>query len=76
MDDGVTMTGPVSSSLTALRSLRGKDGLSPAEKELLEGVTTALEGLDQRLSALEGKESSPTAPISDTPQGETAPLSR
>jgi hypothetical protein len=56
--------------------LRSKGSLSAVEKELLEGVTAALEALDQRLSALEGQDNSATAPIADTPQGETAPLSR
>jgi ribonuclease D len=76
MKHGMTMPATASSALTALRSLRSKEGLSAAEKELLEAVTGALEVLDQRLSALEGKDSSATAPIGDTPQGETAPLSR
>jgi hypothetical protein len=56
--------------------LRGKEGLSAADKEILEAVTAVLEALDRRLSALEGNEHSASAPIGDTPQGETAPLSR
>jgi hypothetical protein len=58
--------------------LRGKEGLSAAEKELLEAVTAVLEAFDERLSTVEGKESSAsaTAPVADTPQGETASLSR
>jgi hypothetical protein len=76
MKHGMTMPATASSALTALRSLRSKEGLSAAEKELLEAVTGALEVLDQRLSALEGKDNSATAPIGDTPQGEAAPLSR
>jgi hypothetical protein len=56
--------------------LRGKEGLSAVEKEMLEAVTAALEAFDERLSTVEGKEASATAPIADTPQGETAPLSR
>lgn len=70
------MPATASSALSALRSLRGKEGLSAVEKEMLEAVTAALEAFDERLSTVEGKEASATAPIADTPQGETAPLSR
>ena len=70
------MPATASSALSALRSLRGKEGLSAAEKELLEAVTAVLEAFDERLSTVEGKEASATAPIADTPQGEPRPLSR
>ncbi len=63
-------------TVSTLKKLGAKQGLSSAEKDLIELLTTTLQALDQRLVALEGINQAPTAPISDTPQGETAPLSR
>jgi hypothetical protein len=63
-------------ALGSLKKLGTKQSLSPAEKELVQLLTNAFRALDQRLVALEGTNQAPTAPIQDTPQGETAPLSR
>ncbi len=63
-------------ALNGLKKLGAKPGLSPAEKELIQLLTSSFQALDQRLAALEGMNHATRAPISDTPQGETAPLSR
>jgi len=63
-------------ALNGLKKLGAKPGLSPAEKELIHLLTNTFQALDRRLVAVEGTNHAPTAPISDTPQGETAPLSR
>ncbi len=63
-------------ALGRLKKLDAKQDLSAAEKEMIFLFTNAFQALDQRLVALEGTNHATTAPISDTPQGETAPLSR
>jgi hypothetical protein len=63
-------------ALAGLNKLGAKEGLPATEKEFVRLLTTALQTLDERLVALEGTNQAPSAPIRDTPQGETAPLSR
>ncbi len=70
------MTKTLSEALKGLKTLGAKQDLSPAEKAILKHVTSALEAVDARLTALERGDHSAIAPISDTPQGETAPMSR
>jgi hypothetical protein len=70
------MPAKTGSALTALRSLRGKEGLSATEKELLEALTAVAEALDQRLSTIESKEGAATVPVADVPQGESPALAR
>jgi hypothetical protein len=66
----------LSDALQDLKKLGAKQNLSPAEKDILQHVTKALQAVDARLAALEGEDHSASAPIADTPQGETAPMSR
>ena len=70
------MTKTLSEALKGLKALGAKQNFSPAEKDVLQHVTSALEAVDARLAALERGDHSAIAPIRDTPQGETAPLSR
>jgi hypothetical protein len=63
-------------ALNGLKAMAARQGLSPAEKDMLQHVAQALKALEARLAALEGEDHSASAPISDTPQGETAPMSR
>jgi hypothetical protein len=70
------MTKTLSEALKELKTLGAKPNLSPTEKEILRHVAGALQAVDERLVALEGEDHSAHAPISDTPQGETAPMSR
>jgi hypothetical protein len=70
------MAETISAALKGLKSLSAKQNLSPVEKDVLQHVSAALAALDARLAALEGSDHAARAPISDTPQGETAPMSR
>jgi hypothetical protein len=70
------MTKTLHDAVEGLKTLSGKQGLSPVEKDMLQQVTGALSSIEKRLATLEGEDHSASAPISDTPQGETAPLSR
>ncbi|MEA2953041.1 MAG: hypothetical protein QOJ96_2561 [Alphaproteobacteria bacterium] len=70
------MTKTLKEALSDLKKLGAKSNLSPAEKDILQHVNSALQAVDGRLAALEGEDHSASAPISDTPQGETAPMSR
>ncbi len=68
------MAKTLSDAIDDLKSLGGKQNLPPAE--ILKQVIGALQAVDARLAALEKERQSASAPISDTPQGENAPLSR
>lgn len=70
------MTETWSVALKGLKTLGAKPTISPTEKDILHHLTAALQAVDARLAALEGSDHAASAPISDTPQGETAPMSR
>lgn len=62
-------------ALGGLKKVSSSSNLSPTEKDLLNNLAGALENIEHRLDALE-RADNPAREIVDTPQGETAPLSR
>jgi len=68
------MTTTFEDTLNRIKALKARPDGSQWEKDLVRQLVAAMQAIDRRLAKLE--QTSVSAPISDTPQGETAPLSR
>jgi hypothetical protein len=69
------MSKQLKDALAGLKRVSGSANLSQTEKDLIKHVSGALASIDERLTVLE-RGNDPTREITDTPQGENAPLSR